>query len=949
MALDKQVVGIDLTKGVDKKRDSRLMVPGELTLLRNAVFDTSNVLKKRAGNAAVAMTGASGSAKKLMLHGEQLLELPGNNVYSETSQKWYSAANTYAPTGHNAVRHAEKFQSSDNMVDADHAILNGVCMVAWRTDGAGIKASVFDTVSGARYVSETDIDASGFHPRVLAHSASGKLLLFYCSGGNIKLSYVSTSAPNSFTTVTVVNDYRSGGNGFDAVVNSLDSNLIAMVYDRTGFDLKYARVLHDGSLGGTRTAVGIVSNFINVTVFAGGRVGAFYASGGTAMAVTVFEGNATAVVATTTIEAAVTPEFSIAYASGTDLLCWYTTGAGTSTQQLKVAIVDNSGAVTFGPVTRLRGMRIISKPDTSNRFLVQNNSVEQPTAFMVNSDEAVLAKALVWSLGDGIDYRLPQMHVTAESELSVMLPHRSQLLYYGTNLSVVNGFTRVLFDFEQVRPTQRVEFGSLTYLLGALPKVYDGAGPVESGFNYYPEAPTAADNGAGALSAGAYQYAAVYEWRDSKGNRHRSVASSPGSVTLIASRQARVTLPTLRQTAKRSPRGGVTIVVYRTAADGSLFYRVGSAANSTSAHTVLFDDNISDANLVSGEILYTTAGELDDETIPPCRVGCVHQNRLVVAGLENPYEWRYSKELEAGYVPGFSEVQAGTVPPTKGEITALASMDDKLFLFCERGIWCVTGAGPNALGLQNGYSEPQAVSDDVGCQLAYPNSVVGTPLGLMFLSAQGIRLLSRGHSVELVGAPVDTLATACVAAILLPDQHQVRFYTGSVALVFDYLWQQWSEFTNQTALDVVVWNNAAVVLRDASTVRQDGGTTDAGTAIAMSLETGWLHLAGVQGLQRVYRFLFLGSFSTSGSVLSLEAGYDYEAAWATAVTVDAAAVYSTSVPVQFRHPLPKQKCSAIRLRLAETSGTGAGMSWANFSLEVGAKAGALKLPATKTI
>src|SRR3989304_1115330 len=49
MALEKQIVGIDFTQGLDTQTDERLVVPGKLLTLQNMTFSTNNALSPRGG------------------------------------------------------------------------------------------------------------------------------------------------------------------------------------------------------------------------------------------------------------------------------------------------------------------------------------------------------------------------------------------------------------------------------------------------------------------------------------------------------------------------------------------------------------------------------------------------------------------------------------------------------------------------------------------------------------------------------------------------------------------------------------------------------------------------------------------------------------------------------------------------------------------------------------
>ena len=50
MALDKQVVGVNFTQGLDTQTDKRLVLPGKMVALQNATMSEADTYKRRNGN-----------------------------------------------------------------------------------------------------------------------------------------------------------------------------------------------------------------------------------------------------------------------------------------------------------------------------------------------------------------------------------------------------------------------------------------------------------------------------------------------------------------------------------------------------------------------------------------------------------------------------------------------------------------------------------------------------------------------------------------------------------------------------------------------------------------------------------------------------------------------------------------------------------------------------------
>ena len=104
-------------------------------------------------------------------------------------------------------------------------------------------------------------------------------------------------------------------------------------------------------------------------------------------------------------------------------------------------------------------------------------------------------------------------------------------------------------------------------------------------------------------------------------------------------------------------------------------------------------------------------------------------------------------------------------------------MDDKLIIFKNNSIYFMAGDGPNNLGQQDTFSQPQLISSDVGCE--NKNSIVLSPQGLFFKSNKGIFRLSRSLGLSYIGAPIEDFNDLTIKkADLLAKKNEVRFLTN---------------------------------------------------------------------------------------------------------------------------------------------------------------------------
>jgi len=439
-----------------------------------------------------------------------------------------------------------------------------------------------------------------------------------------------------------------------------------------------------------------------------------------------------------------------------------------------------------------------------------------------------------------------------------------------------------------------------------------------------------------------------------------------------ADHRVTLTIPTLRLTSKQSPRSPVLLVVYRTADAGTVFFQVSSVTsptlNSTTADTVTFVDNVTDATLEGNAQIYTTGNVIENIAPNPVSALAVCQNRIFYVDSTNPLQLGYSKQVVPGTPVEFSDLFTLNLNPVGGDATTVAEMDGKVIIFRSERISFITGTGPDAAGGNNDFSADQLITSDSGC--VNPRSVVLTPVGLMYKSSKGIYLLDRSLQVSYVGSDMEQYNEDTItSAELIASTNQVRFTLASgVALVFDYFERQWSVFTNVAAVDACIFEDRYTYLRSDGTVRREtpGVFSDAGNYIKLKVVTSWLQLAGLQGFQRARRFMVLGDYYTAHRLV-VQVAYDFNPSFAQSNTIDAgdlldtvaygegaygAGVYGGTFPLyQWKIHLARQKCEAIQVSIEDDddgSGAGEGFSITGLSLEVGVKRGLTKPPASRS-
>jgi hypothetical protein len=489
----------------------------------------------------------------------------------------------------------------------------------------------------------------------------------------------------------------------------------------------------------------------------------------------------------------------------------------------------------------------------------------QPTMFILDTNFTIVGKILAGIAGNHVTV-LPHVVVDTDNKVRSLAGIRTRLATQDGKLLTPQGITRVQLDFMDTN-VNSTQLGDNLHIATGLVYDFDGQNVVEHGFHLFPEKPTASVTG-GSLVSGSYDYVAVYEWVDVQGQVHQSAPSIPLNVSLSGSSKVTITVQSTPVTLKE----GVEVALYRTLDTGTIYYRVTSA--DMGASTTQFIDEASDAIIEGNQFLYTTGGVIENISPPACSIVQKHSNRLFLAGLEDRNALWYSKESVTNEAVCFSDLFQLRVNPAGGPITALASLDDKLIIFKEDGIYYLAGQGPTDTGIQNDYTQPQFITSNVGCKNV--NSIVVTQDGIMFQSDKGIWLLDRSLALTYIGAPVDDYNSMIVSsALLLPDVNQVRFTTNDRCLIYQNHLKRWSTFTNYEAQSATIWKGKYYFVTTAGVIKKEDSTkrADDATFYSLKIVTGWIKL-GIQSRMHLYRGGFLGR--TNGETVSRISKYvDY--------------------------------------------------------------------------
>jgi hypothetical protein len=983
--LSKQLIPLAFGQGLDTKRDKKQQLFGTLRVAENVVFETLDSARKRNGYNSILLRTTAGtsipSAEYLSRFKAELLLFDQNKLYSfsEGLQAMQEKGNIYSvfPTSWPVLN------NSYNHSQLDMLVVEGVKIFTYVVSATNEVRYIVQDLATQTIIVSNELVASSARTPKLANIGSTVFIL-YGTGTNIEYKRFDIANPALLTTAfTLVNNYdatypnmdvvTAGGRIVVAYCGSNPAQRLSLVYvgmnnvpstviDFAGQDPTSALNLELGS-GGRLIVSWASATEVKYMLYAANLLGSF-------LAPTLLEtiANANKVAGTET--------------SVGNYQFVYSIDGSSNTNDYTKKVTANSAGTVGSPTVLVRSVSLASKifwVQSALYFLVSYDSVEQATYFVLDVNGTVVAKISPSTAGGHLATgTLPKAHSTASDTVLIPSLYKSKLLAENGEFFSLLGITNTELDFVVEDRYQNAALGNNLLIGGGIVQSYDGETVAEHGFHVYPEPPTLQqvttgtpnNNATRDIADGDYGYCIVYRWTDNQGQEHRSAPSQIVNITVTGGPKAvEVTIPTLRLTQKEN----VVVEVYRTEDNGTLFYLANSATvpffNDETVDTVIFLDGRPDANLISGRLLYTTGGVLENIAAPSARVLATHtaSKRIFLAGLENPNRLQYSKITTDGQPVEFNDDLVQNVDPVGGEITALASMDEKLVIFESDAIFFISGTGPNNAGQQNTFTEPERVSaEDVGC--LDPKSVVLTPDGLMFKSRKGIYLLNRALGLEYIGAPVEAFnALTISSAKVVAELNQVRFTTvDGDCLTYNYVYKFWATFTNHKALSAEVIGNQYYYLRTNKELYQENRQTfsDAGIPIKMRLEIGWISFTTLQGYARVYKMLVLGNW-LSRHDLSIKVGYDFNEAWVQSATItpdtaqiDAVAYgddspYGEPVgkpyggygnPYQFRVNFKRQKCQSIKLLVEDVQeNAGEGFSLSQITFQVGGKSGMFKL------
>lgn len=650
--------------------------------------------------------------------------------------------------------------------------------------------------------------------------------------------------------------------------------------------------------------------------------------------------------------------------------------------------VTVTGAGAFTNEGGFKSCGLAAKPflvhDRPTAILVHSATAQQSFVVVQSLTEklSVVGRCLFGLAGPNASSSYAQLPQVQKLDNDVYYTPLRRAVYFKSNgLSFTSNYGAELVrcDFSQTQSIPVARIAGSTYMGGGYLSQYDAGGIIESGFlssAVIASVSTTTLGGSLGASSGSYGVVILKEFTDQVGKTHRGQPSLPVTFTTsTTTSQATIVFsdgPNLKSTLYRG--GQIKYTAFRTTNGGSLYYRdAGSALSATyiaSITALTLTLTVSDSVLSGGDVLYTQGGALPRWTPDSCESLWIHGNRLWCPDPSDDTILRYSNEVVEGEGVAFAQANIVRVPGSD-RITSGESLDSSCVTFRARSLLIVGGSGPNDTGQDGTFSDAQMLYADIGC--INQSNLCRFKDGIVFKSPdKGFYLLTRDLQLSFIGADVEnynskTVVSSEVVALTEASGtvEECRFLcSDGTLLTYNYYNGQWTTATLAGCTDAVQTGGRYVVVNPTSTaanarVFQQSMTTyldafsNTSTTYQMTVETGFVKTADVQGFQRIWKVQGLGE-SMGGGRISVEVGYDYETAYNETYTFNMSSMTTpnytggaASIP-QFDFVPARQKCQAIRFRIKDyPTENGAVMKITNLSLECGVKSGVFKLPAAK--
>ena len=977
MANQWQKLAIPFAAGLAQKFNPFAMPPQALDIAKNVEMRELGGLQTRYPFSNIGSNilggGTISDTRRIVTYEDELLLFTKETLYSWSARDsaWVSKGTYLAPK----ITERQVFINTAEQITADRAELSNVVVYAWVQSigsSSGVYCAAVDKTTGAVLVAPTQVTggSNATRPRLIA--LTNKILLFWVKDAGLAPDLVAIAIdPASLSasiTAAATTVYAIGGFNTHYDVVGLSTTAYVAARATIGGVPRYSLLSVTEALAVAKTdkgslpcdgpiAVSLAPNNTHLQVVrANGTniVGDYISIAGPFTSVTTGQAVGTG---SGTINQIAAAHRSVqdsgqyrcyAFWSSTESSdetsfdCksnWVDTGGTLGTQAVLVKRLgvasrafDRNGKVfvwlAFAGESGTAGM---GEP-LGFRAALQN------TYFLYKDDGSLIAKAAMHRAGgfSQAQGHLPNVQ-SLGSETYAFCGIERRVIPLG---SKHKGYSdrgprdiKVTFDSNEARRCARL--GRTLYITGGQILQYDGVGLTEVGFHLFPWFFASVSGGAGNVAAGTYNVKGTTRWENAKGERDRSTTATGEQITLGASNKITVQMIPLHVTLKTGTRQAVAAEYWRTtdAPTADAPYYLGTsqdpadtsnpnrylANDPTASFLSTFDDDLADADMAKNEPNPENGGYLENLAPPAATIIAATQDRIFLAGISDaPYQVWYSKLRGDGEVAAFHDNLVFEVPPSGGPITALAFLNETLIVFCERNVWMLPGEGFANDSSDQNYGPARVISLDVGAKSA--EVVALGPGGLWFQSNKGWYLLPGGGAPVYVGANISDYDTDSFQAIhVMESKHQVRLLSTSRMLVFDWVAQQWFEWTVSDGLHAAIWSGTYHYLATAAVKAEQ--TTYTAADYEVDVETSWQWPAGPFGNVFARRVQILATYQSAHQIRfriarlkgNAVTTYDFDKWWTAGPAV-------VGGPMRPKIRLNKPKGTAYKFRITTQTG-----------------------------
>jgi hypothetical protein len=404
-------------------------------------------------------------------------------------------------------------------------------------------------------------------------------------------------------------------------------------------------------------------------------------------------------------------------------------------------------------------------------------------------------------------------------------------------------------DRRQLPNAPAIIDGSVISAHAGYPRAYDGTNePFEHDWHAAPHIIGITESGVGSYTQGdVFTLAATWAWDDANGIRYRS---APGFITYTIVGATTATLNVTVEAFTHTERSNVILEVWKTTGNGSSLFRQATAATTGSNQAVALVD-------VTEEFL--TSKEQLDQAPVPLGLGIQEARPARVTDFVTRAGDRlFSRDPLAGKLARFSipsrEASGYAInwplgfaieEPEEREVTAALEMDGRIVIGSTLGLALLTADGPDATGAGS-FGLPTTLRTEIG--IADQAQLARTPLGYVFGTSDGPRLLTPGLTVEDIGKLVERVYKidgGVIQAIVYDQIREELVVLGSAGatLRLNTSTGRWGSDPERLGRDLTVTLDGTIYL-----IRHDGKVleqvqdawADGATGYAMAVSTPWV-------------------------------------------------------------------------------------------------------------